>query len=227
MKNFQLIFDAIFNGNIELSDILRFSKTNEKFIKDMIDYINSLRTNENKNKYFFIICYVIAFEDRDYNILEYLISIIGLDKLIEIVYEINYGDVFDRIITNIGSTIVRMNQHIINIIKSNLFMKLIEYYSEKLSLDEFKELLIKLFIIENNSFIEIIIEELFNFFTNDSPKIQPSFKLLDFLFENKERFRNFIRIFKNFFTDTRPYIPQIVREIIGSKETQDELFRNV
>jgi len=232
MKKFQEILNAIFDGNIELYDILTLSEEHPTFFQDMINYINSLHSNENKNEYFFIICYVIAFRDRYYNILDYFISKIGLDKLIEIVYEIDYGTVFDRIISNILSQqIDRMNQREISFMKGNLFMKLIKYNSKKMLLENFKELLIKLFSIQNNSFITHILYELYEFFINSHhgyQLIQPSFKLFDFLLENKEQFKNFIRIFISIFNIERSNHVSIspkISEILGITQTQDELFK--
>lgn len=233
MNNFQGILDAIFNGNLDLYKILTLAENLPEFFIKMINYINSSASNENKNKYFFIICYIIAFRDRNNTILESLISVIGINRFIEIVFQINYGTEFNRIITNINrGNIERINERDINIVKSQLFMKLIEYYSKIMSLDEFKELLIKLFSIQNNLFINFILDELINFFTNSFcyPKIQQSFKLLDFLLENKQQFQNFIRILKPKFyggISNRFYISRKIRELIGTEEIQTELFRNV
>jgi hypothetical protein len=220
-NQYKTILDAIFNGEFMLCDLLNLSRGNENqiiFIK-IIDHINSLRTNENKNNYFFIICYIIA-HITYYNILDYLILIIGLDKLIEIVYRINYGDVFDRIITNIVDlNINRINQQKINNIKASIFKKLISYYYEKESLVEFTEVLKKLFSIQDISFN---LEEIVIFFTNNP--IQ-SFKLFQFLLDNKAQFIHFIQVLK-------PYIARIrftlsVRSIIGSQEIQEQLFSNM
>jgi hypothetical protein len=232
-NNFQGILDAIFNGNLDSYNILTLAEKLPEFFKKMINYINSSASNENKNKYFFIICYIIAFRDEDHTIFNHLISVIRLDRFIEIVFQIDYGTEFNRIITNMGSNIERMNDRKINIMKSRLFMNLINFYSKKMSLDDFKELLIKLFSIQNNSFINFILDELFNFFTNSYigyQTINPSFKLLEFLLENKEVFKNFIKILKPKFygrSYNSFFINRIIREIIGTEETQTELFRNV
>ena len=102
MKNFQGILDAIFNGNLELIRIYKILVFNEKFKKDMIDYILRSSENENKNKYFFIICDNILYSDKDNKVFDYLISQIGIDKFIEIVYGTDYGTAFDRIIYHIN-----------------------------------------------------------------------------------------------------------------------------
>ena len=227
LNNFQGILDAIFNGNLDSFEIFTLAEKLPEFFIKMIDYINSSASNENKNKYFFIICYIIQnIDDRVHNtIFVHLISVIGLDRFIEIVFQIDYRNDFDRIITNIDIN-ERMNDIQINITKSQLFMNLINFYSKKMSLDDFKELLIKLFSIQNNSFIKNILGVLFNFFTNSHigyQTINPSFKLLDFLLENKEQLRNFIKKFKSMFD----IISRRIREIIGTAETQAELFRNV
>ena len=204
---------------------------NEKFKKDMIDYILRSSENENKNKYFFIICDNILYSDKDNTVFDYLISQIGIDKFIEIVYGTDYGTAFDRIIYHINpNSIMKLDRRQIDIIKYTIFIELLNIYSKKMSLDEFKELLIKLFSIQDKSFmtnIDNFLDELFNFFTNFYSKIQPSFRLLEFLLENKEKLRDFIRIFKNFFTVSQHFIYSIIREIIGNNETQTDLFRNV
>ena len=231
MNNFQGIFNVIFNGNIDIHEIIRLAQNNPEFIKRMINWINLSTSNEDKNKYFFIICYIISFEHRNNTILEHLISVIGIDRFIEIVFQINYGDEFNRIITNTGTNIERMSDIKINLVKSLLFMKLIKYYSDKMSLDDFKELLKKLFSIQNNSFIEFIFRELFVYFTKEYFRTQPSFKLFDFLFENKQELLSFIRIFKKHLKGEekrRPlYITPQIRNIIGTEEIQTDLFRNV
>ena len=229
MKNFQGILDAIFNGNVELISMLDFSNTNEKFIKEMIDHINLLPSNENKNKYFFIILYIIGSRDSDDTIFGHLITIIGLDRLIEILYRTNYETVFDRIIDNIETnTIIGINQISI---KVNVFRKLLNIYYEEMSLDEFKQLLIKLFSIQDTSFINwSLLENLFLFFTNKYSKKQSSFKLLDFLLENKDQLKDFIRIFKSKFeprSRDRFLISPKIRQIIGTEEKQAALFSNV
>ena len=240
MNNFQGILDAIFNGNIEFINILTLLETNSQFFIRMINWINSLHSNENKNKYFFIMCCIIAFAFRDYDhtIFQHLIYVIGLDRFIEIVFQIDYGNVFDRIINNIQSNMTS-NPLDISIIKRNLFMNLINFYSRIMSLDDFKKLLIKLFSIQNNSFITLILGKLINFFTSipsGYQTINASFKLLDFLLQNKEQLRNFIKKFKSIFNIgqsnrvrrfNRVNISPRIRTLIGTEETQTELFRNV
>lgn len=223
LNNFQGILDAIFNGNLDLYEILTLAEELPEFFIKMINYINSSASNENMNKYFFIICYIIEFRDRHNTIFEHLISVIGLDRFIEIVFQIDYGTEFNRIITNIRN---RISVREINIVKSNLFMKLIEYYYKKMPLDNFKELLKKLFSIHNNSFIMFILNNLFTFFIRIYNTINPSFKLLDFLLENKQQFQNFIRILKQTI-DKRGLISLNIIKLIGTPETQPELFRNL
>ena len=233
MKNFQGILDAIFNGNLKLISIYEMLVFNEKFKKDMIDYILHSSENENKNKYFFIICCDnILHSDKDNKVFDYLILQIGIDKFIEIVYGTDYGTAFDRIIYQYTNSIMKLDRYKIDIIKYTIFIELLKIYSKKMSLDEFKELLIKLFSIQDKSFMTNIanfLHELFNFFTNVYvyPKIQPSFRLLEFLLENKEKLRDFIRIFKNFFTAPQRFIHPRTIKIIGTINTQEELFRNV
>ena len=233
-NNFQEILDAIFDGNLELFHIYRMLEFNEKFIIDMINYVNLLRTNENKNKYFFIICDIILYDDKDNMFFDYLISQIGIDKFIEIVYGTDYGTAFNRIIRNIqrGNNI-KFDIDKIDINKYLIFIKLLDIYSKKMSLEEFKELLIKLFSIRDKSFMinnVLVLQELFNFFAmeNNYPKINSSFRLLDFLLENKEILRDFIGIFKKFVTESPQFIDRgSVRSKIGTKQTQDDLFRNI
>jgi hypothetical protein len=227
-NNFQELLYYIFTGNIILDKILTESYENSSFFIRMINWINSFAPNENKNKYFFIICYIIAFRDEDHTIFKHLISVIGIDRFIEIVFQIDYGNDFDRIIESVDFK--RMNERQINIVKSQLFMKLIEYYYKKMSLDEFKELLTKLFSIQNISFIKLILGDFFTFFIHNSyngyQTINPSFKLLEFLLENKQQFQNFIRILKQTL-DERSLISLNIEELIGTPETQPELFRNL
>jgi hypothetical protein len=220
LNEYQIILDAIFEGHGSLSDLLK--NINFPFFKRMINYI--LENKRNDNKYLMIIC-IFNTDIQDDNILIDLISKIGLDKLIEIVYESNLAD-FSRIIidiyhptANIPSGIARIDQLYLNYIKSIIFMKLIKYYNEK---PEFEEVLMKLFSIENQSFMKSkeFINEFFNFFKSIN-----GFKLFDFLLEKKRELHNFIQVLK-------PYIPSIyfqlrVRSIIGSEQTQEELFRNV
>jgi hypothetical protein len=222
-NKYQVILDAIFEGHGLFNDLLR--NTDYSFLKRIINYILGNKIND--NKYLMIVCRIFI-EINENEILIDLISRIGLDKLIEIVYESNLAD-FSRIIiekfhpsANNPSGISRFDQLYLDYIKRVIFMKLIEYYSEKISLDEFKEVLKKLFSINDLSFIKDLsfIEEFFKFF-----KSIDGFKLFDFLLENKEQFRNFIQVLK-------PYIPILffpsrIRNKIGSEQTQVELFRNV
>ena len=221
LNEYQIILDAIFEGHGSLSDLLK--NINFPFFKRMINYI--LENKRNDNKYLMIIC-ILLINIWDDNILIDLISKIGLDKLIEIVYESNLAD-FSRIIidiydptANIPSGIFRINQSYLNSnIKRIILMELIKYYNGK---PEFEEVLMKLFSIENQSFMDSqeFINKLFMFFISIN-----GFKLFDFLLEKKQELRNFIQVLK-------PYIPRIffpsrVRSIIGSEQTQEVLFRNV
>jgi hypothetical protein len=219
-NEYQVILDAIFEGHGLFNDLLR--NTDYSFLKRIINYI--LVNKINDNKYLMIVCRIFI-EINENEILIDLISRIGLDKLIEIVYESNLAD-FSRIIiekfhpsANNQSGISRFDQLYLDYIKRVIFMELINYYKEK---PEFKEVLKKLFSINDLSFIKDLsfIEEFFKFF-----KSIYGFKLFDFLLENKEQFRNFIQVLK-------PYIPSLffssrVRNIIGLEQTQVELFRNV
>ena len=220
LNEYQIILDAIFEGHGLLCDLLK--NIDSSFFKRMINYI--LENKRNDNKYLMIIC-ILLINIQDDNILIDLISKIGLDKLIEIVYESNLAD-FSRIIIDIydptannPSGISRIDQLYLNYIKRIILMELIKYYKGK---PEFEEVLMKLFSIENQSFmnLEVFIKELFRFFMSIN-----GFKLFDFLLEKKLELRNFIQVLK-------PYIPSIffpsrVRSIIGSEQTQEVLFRNV
>jgi len=220
LNEYQIILDAIFEGHGLLCDLLK--NIDSSFFKRMINYI--LENKINDNKYLMIIC-IIFIEINEDEILINLISRIGLDKLIEIVYESNLDD-FSRIIIDIfhpsinnPSGISRINQLYLDHIKRVIFMKLINYYKVK---DEFKEVLMKLFSINDLSFIndKSFIQDFLYIFKSIN-----EFKLFDFLLENKQQLLNFIQVLK-------PYIPRIffssrVRNIIGSEQTQVELFRNV
>ena len=188
----------------------------------MINYI--LENKINDNKYLTIIC-IFIIEINEDEILIYLISKIGLDKLIEIVYKSNRDD-FSRIIISIlhpsinnPSGILRIDQLYLNYIKRIIFMKLIKYYNAK---PEFEEVLMKLFSIENQSFMnsQEFINQFFIFFRSIN-----GFKLFDFLFENKRELLNFIQVLKPYILRIR--FPLNIRSIIGSEQTQEELFRNV
>jgi hypothetical protein len=217
MNQYETILNAVFNGYELFTNLLK--KYDISFLKKMITYILENKTND--NKYLMIIC-ILFCEIHDDNILYNLISVIGLDNLIEILYKSNQDDL-SRIIINYSisnpSGISRIDQSYLNYIKSQIFIKLIKYYKEK---PEFREVLMKLFSIENQSFMnsEAFISELINIFKSIN-----GFKLFDFLLENKRELLNFIKVLK-------PYIPRIffssrVRSIIGSENTQAELFRNV
>jgi hypothetical protein len=80
-----------------------------------------------------------------------------------------------------------------------------------------------------------ILGKLFNFFTNDISgyqKINPSFKLLDFLLENKEQLLNFIKKFKLLIFNmverfNRVNISPRIRKLIGTERIQAQLFQNI
>ena len=231
-NNFQEIFNTIFNGDYILQDLIEEIKINKNLFLKMIDFIINKISNQEQNKYFFIICYIVsiayAHGNTENTIFNYLITKIGIDKLIEIVFGINYGTVFDRVIIHIssGNGITRLDQHNINFRKKKIFNKLLTIFSQKMTLEEFKNLLIKLFSIEDKSFMDDeLLDRIFIILTNYTRDKQPSFKLLDFLFEHKARLINFIRIFKNYFV--RSYISRELRNRIGTEQTQQSLFQNV
>ena len=235
-NNFQEIFNAIFNGDYNLQNFIEEIEKNKKLFEKMIDFIIQKISIQEQNKYFFILCYIVSIANfhgnTENSIFNYLITKIGIDKFIEILFGINYGTVFDTVIIDVSSNnlITRLDQDNINLKKKVIFKKLLDIYSEKMTLEEFKNLLIKLFSIEdksfmNNKFLDRIYITLTNYTEN-----QQSFKLLDFLLENKVQLINFIRIFKNYFlvpSIVQPYISRKVRNIIGTEQTQQNLFQNV
>ena len=231
-NEFQEMFNAIFNGTFSLQQLIEeIQKNNNLFIK-MIDFIYSNFTNQEQNKYFFIICYIISVAhshgNKDNIIFDYLISKIGIDKLIEIVFGINYGTVFDTVIigTSNGNVFRRLDQSDINLRKEKIFKKLLTICSEKMTLEEFKNLLINLFSIEDNSFMNNEFLKTIFFILKNYNRDKPSFKLLDFLFENKVRLINFIRKFKNWFEGPdRPLIINETRSRIGTEDIQQRLFQ--
>ena len=199
---------------------------------EMINYINSLESNENKNKYFFIICYIIDAAHRNNTIIKHLISVIGLDKFIEFVFQTDYVTVFDRIIYRSPNEEKKISSDI-NYVKRRLFMILIYFYQDtNMSLGEFEKLFIKLFSLQDYSFIIEydygLLDEFYAFFKNASKGggrfslKYPSFKLFNFLLEHKEKLHNFISILKNKYHQKRKNF--LIYEDNG--ETIEELFGN-
>jgi hypothetical protein len=219
-NEYETILNAIFEGHGLLSDLLK--NMDPFFFKKMINYI--LENKINDNKYLMIIC-IFFIDINENDILIDLISKIGLDKLIEILYESNLDD-FSRIIintcapsTNYPSGVCRIKQSDLDRVKCVIFMKLIRNYKGK---PEFKEVLMKLFSVENCLFInsDAFIQDFLSFF-----KSIEGFKLFDFLLVNKQQLRNFIQALKP--NIMRIYFSSNNRSIIGSEQTQAELFRNV
>ena len=203
----------------------------------MIDYINSLESNENRNKYFFIICYIIDAAHRNYTIINHLISVIGLNKFIEIIFQTDYGTVFDRIIYHSPKEQKKISSYI-NDVKRHLFMILIYFYENtNMSLDEFEILFIKLFSLQDYSFISeydyALLDKLYAFFKNASKgggwfsSKYPSFKLFDFLLEHKKELHNFIKILKNKYDQSKRMNFRIYEANSETIETLEKLFRNV
>jgi hypothetical protein len=237
-KNFQEILNAIFNGRLSLHKLILLSteKKNFLFFTEMIDYINSLESNENKNKYFFIICYIIDAAHKNDTIINHLISVIGLDKFIKIVFQTDYVTVFDRIIYRYHNEEKKISSDI-NYVKRRLFMILIYFYQNtNMSLDEFEKLFIKLFSLQDYSFIIEydygLLDELYAFFKNkskgggDFSSKYPSFKLFNFLLEHKEKLHNFIRILKNKYDHQKNKNFLIYEDNSETKNRIEELFRN-
>jgi len=219
INNYEEILLHIFNGNDRLGNL---AYNNHREIIGLINFIEKYYPTE--DKYYFIICINFCFTDSPCDIIEYLIFKLGLDRLIQIVYEINYGNLFDQIIYDTyregrDIKITRLDERKISIKRFLIFKKLLECYSEKPQI-QFEELLMKLFSIQNNSFMSSeLLDDLIDFL------VRKEFKLFEFLLENKSKLINFIRLLKKNISSL--WISRIKREIIGTVEQQSDLFSNI
>jgi hypothetical protein len=219
MNNYEEILLHIFNGNDQLH---KLANNNHREIIGLINFIEKNYPTE--NKYYFIICISFCFTNSPCDIIEYLIYKLGLDRLIQIVYEINYGSSFNQIIHDtigfgLGLEVRKLDERKIYIKRILIFHKLLECYSEKPQI-QFEELLMKLFSIQNNSFISSeLLNDLINFL------VRKKFKLFEFLLENKSKLINFIRLLKE--NIRLLWISERIREIIGTTEQQSNLFSNI
>ena len=220
INNYEEILLHIFNGNDKLH---KLAANNHREIISLINFIEKNYPTE--NKYYFIICISFCFTDSPCDIIEYLIYKLGLDRLIQIVYEINYGSSFNQIIHDTyieggDYKIRKLDERKINVKRILIFQKLLECYSSKPQQD-FEELLMKLFSIQNNSFMssELLIYNLIFFLTGKE------FKLFEFLLKNKSKLINFIRLLKE--NITMLWISPHQRKIIGTTEQQSNLFSNI
>jgi hypothetical protein len=257
MNNYQEVLNAVFNSHEFLNhlyetEILRNSSglgvRNNKgqlikipthypyaFIKKMIDIIETF-----EDKYKFIIC-LICFSSLFF-IQKYIIDKLGLDKIIEIIFNINYNEEeFRNIICRSGhSSITHIDFQSEKKLK---FFALLDFYKFRLykSLDNrehneysesdteiFKDVLLKLLSIQNQNFMDL------RFFINFATYIynygDESFKLFDFLLNNKQRLLEFI---KKFNTNRRSPVYHYEFDRLfelqthGTTQTKDELFRNL
>ena len=255
MNNYQEVLNAVFNSHEFLNylyetEIVRnrsgLGERNNKgqliripthypyeFIKKMIDIIETF-----EDKYKFIIC-LICFSSLSSLIQKYIIDKLGLDKIIEIIFNINYNEEeFRNIICRSDHSSIT---HIDFQLEKNFkFFALLDFYKLRLykSLDNrqhneysesdkeiFKDVLLKLLSIQNQNFMDL------PFFINFATCIynygDESFKLFDFLLNNKQRLLEFI---KKFNTNRRSpvYHYEFDRLFeLETTQTKDELFRNL
>ena len=212
INNYEEILLHIFNGNDQLDNL---ADNNHREIIGLINFIEKNYPTE--DKYYFIICISFCFKPSPCDIIEYLISKLGLDRLIQIVYEINYGSLFNQIIYDAyrkgrDYKIRKLDERKISVKRILIFHKLLECYSKKPQI-QFEELLMKLFSIQNNSFMSSeLLTDLIIFL------VRKEFKLFEFLLENKSKLINFIRLLKENIGE---------KEIIGTTEQQSNLFSNI
>jgi hypothetical protein len=239
MKNYQEVLNAIFNRNEILSNLyitesLRNNRgiviRNNKgkwinipiyyphiFIQGMINAIDTFQ----ENRYKFIICLIGLNSIRDY-----IIDTIGIDKIIEILFNTNYNEEeFSRIINSYDNQERPFNFHKS---KKNLFIILFKFYLLK---REFN-LLKKLLSIRDMSFMDkqliITLLEIFMRFPDKE------FKLLKFLLDNKQELLVFIRILKNMNEQRHDQGNIAIHKLFidepiefGTSQQREELFRNL
>lgn len=219
MNKYDEILFHIFNGN-DILDNLPFN--NHEEIIRLINFIGEKYPTE--NKYYFIICISFCFTNSPCDIIEYLIYKLGLDRLIEIVYEINYECLFDQIIYHYQGCpkeVIKLDERIIHIKRNLILHKLLEYYSKKPPQD-FEELLMKLFLIQNNSFMSL--ETLKTLINLDKEfKEFKEFKLFEFLLKNKRKLNNFIILLKQKYGE----LQRRQRKKILTIEQQSDLFCDI
>ena len=239
MKNYQDVLNAIFNRNEILSNLylMGFLRNNRGdfiqnnqgkrsyvptyyphiFIQGMINAIDTFQ----ENKYKFIICLIGL-----YSIKDYIIDKIGIDKIIEILFNTNYNEEeFSSIIDNYDRQAHPFN---FQLSKKRLFILLLKSYSHK---GEFFNVLKKLLSIRDMSIMnKQFINDLLYFFMRFHDE---EFKLLKFLLDNKQELLGFIRILKNIMqANGEGNIPLFNLfssnpKDFGTSQQREELFRNV
>jgi len=235
MKNYQGVLNAIFNRNEILSNLyLRgFLRNNQGqrsyvptyyphiFIQGMINAIDTFQ----ENKYKFIICLIGLHSIKDY-----IIDTIGIDKIIEILFNTNYNEEeFSRIIDSYNREDDEPTRPFnLQLSKKILFMLLLKFYSHK---KEFNNVLKKLLSIRDMSIMnKQHINELLYFFMHFHDE---EYKLLKFLLDNKPDLLEFIRILKNINeANSQGNIPLFTLFSnnpieFGTSQQREELFRNV
>jgi hypothetical protein len=185
------------------------------FIQGMINAIDTFQ----ENKYKFIICFIGL-----YSIIDYTIDTIGIDKIIEILFNTNYSEEeFSHIIASMASQTTQFN---FQSSKKNLFIILLKKYLHKGEFDVLKKLLsIRDMSIMDKQFITTLLEYFMSF--------DEEFKLFKFLLDNKKDLLEFIRILKNINEangrgSTAINTLFIVEpKVFGTSQQREELFRNV
>lgn len=181
--------------------------------------INAIDTFQ-ENKYKFIICLIGLHSIRDY-----IIDTIGIDKIIEILFNTNYNEEeFSRIIDSYDNQAHPFN---FQLSKKILFMLLFKFYLHKGEFNVLKKLLsIRDMSIMDKQLISTLLENFMRFHDEE-------FKLLEFLLHNKQELLDFIRILKNINeANGRGSIAIDTLfmgepKVFGTSQQREELFRNV
>jgi len=200
------------------------------FIQGMIDEIDTFQ----ENKYKYIICLIAIYSgvysgiySGIYSMINYTIDKIGIDKIIEILFNTNYNEEeFSRIIVELRNQFIPFN---LQSSKGMLFSYLLLFYRGK---EEFNIVLKKLLSIRDMSFMtkEFIGYSLLNFFKR---YVRDEFKLFKFLLDNKQDLLEFIRILKNIKETNGRGNMEVLElfsknpEDFGTSEQRNELFKNV
>jgi hypothetical protein len=181
--------------------------------------INAIDTFQ-ENRYKFIICLIGL-----YSIKDYIIDTIGIDKIIDILFNTNYNEEeFSHIIDHYSNQAYPFNFHKS---KKSLFVLLFNFYLHKREFNVLKKLLsIRYMSIMDKQFVSTLLESFMRFQDEE-------FKLFEFLLQNKQELLEFIRILKNIMqANGESGIPLFALfnnnpRDFGTSQQREELFRNV